>query len=312
MKNSKEWKFRIVLGCLALGALCILPVSAQDVPDIGPHPPQPLKTIESHIGNVIGHAGAAKMDYRRYCAGCHGDLGDGNGENAPWLDPKPRDFTIATFKCRSTPTGTLPTDQDLYDTVNRGIDNSNMPIWNTFTEQQRADLVAYIKTFSARWEKEKSGEPIKIPAEPPVTMESISHGKFLFTKMECWKCHGPDGKGDGPSAATLTDSKDQPIRPYNFATGGDDSRFKCGSTNRDLYRIFMTGLDGTPMPSFADNIQPNDAWDLVHFLRTLQVNRRSKENDILKAAGGKIPPYVEKAAQQPAAQPSSGAAGGGK
>ena len=32
----------------------------------------------------------------------------------------------------------------------------------------------------------------------------------------------------------------------------------------------MTGLDGTPMPSFADNIQPADAWDLVHFLRTLQ------------------------------------------
>jgi hypothetical protein len=30
---------------------------------------------------------------------------------------------------------------------------------------------------------------------------------------------------------------------------------------RDLYRIFMTGLDGTPMPSFADVIQPNDAWD---------------------------------------------------
>jgi cell division septation protein DedD len=32
----------------------------------------------------------------------------------------------------------------------------------------------------------------------------------------------------------------------------------------------MTGLDGTPMPSFADNIKPEDAWDLVHFLRTLQ------------------------------------------
>src|SRR6202041_3783591 len=55
--------------------------------------------------------------------------------------------------------------------------------------------------------------------------------------------------------------------PYIFATG---SRFKCGETNQDLYRIFMTGVDGTPMPSFADVIQPNDAWDLVHFLRTLQ------------------------------------------
>ena len=211
-----------------------------------------------------------------------------------WLDPKPRDFTIATFKCRSTLTGTLPTDEDLFNTIARGLTNSNMPIWNTFTKQQRADLVAYIKIFSPRWQTEKAGTPITIPPEPAVTIESISHGKALFTKLECWKCHGPHGEGDGPSAATLTDSKDNPIRPYNFALGKNDSRFKCGSTNRDIYTIFMTGLDGTPMPSFADVIQPNDAWDLVHFLRTLQVNRHSKENEVLSAAHGAIPPYVDK------------------
>jgi mono/diheme cytochrome c family protein len=283
---------------------------AQDVPDVGPHPPIPRPKMESHIGHITGHSDSGRVayDYRRYCAGCHGELGDGNGENAVWLDPKPRDFTIATFKCRSTPTGTLPTDEDLFNTIARGLTNSNMPIWNTFTKEQRADLVAYIKTFSPRWQKEKAGDPIKIPAEPPVTIESIAHGKALFTKLECWKCHGPQGKGDGPSAATLTDSKDQPIRPYNFAAGGNDSRFKCGSTNADVYRIFMTGLDGTPMPSFADTIQPNDAWDLVHFLRTLQVHRHSKENEVLKAAGGKIPDYQEKAAPS---QSPTGAAGGG-
>jgi len=48
------------------------------------------------------------------------------------------------------------------------------------------------------------------------------------------------------------------------------------------------------MPSFADVIQPNDAWDLVHFLRTLQVNRKGKENEVLSAAHGAIPPYVDK------------------
>jgi mono/diheme cytochrome c family protein len=290
------------------------PAWAQDAPpDVGPHPAGPAKHMESHIGNVVGTSAAAKSDYRRYCAGCHGDLGDGNGENAQWLDPKPRDFTIATFKCRSTPTGTLPTDQDLYNTIGRGLTNSNMPIWNTFSNQQRADLVAYIKTFSPRWEKEKAGDPIKIPAEPPVTIDSIAHGKALFTKLECWKCHGPEGKGDGPSAATLTDSKDQPIRPYNFAAGKDDSRFKCGSENADIFRIFMTGVDGTPMPSFADTIQPNDAWDLVHFLRTLQPYRHSKENEVLKAAGGKIPPYVEKQENKetPASQPENKAPGAG-
>jgi mono/diheme cytochrome c family protein len=284
---------------------------AQEAPDVGPHPPTPRPHMESHIGNLTGHSEDAALDYRRYCAGCHGELGDGQGENTPWLDPKPRDFTMAIFKCRSTLTGTLPIDEDLFNTIGRGLTNTNMPIWNTFTRQQRADLVAYIKTFSPRWQKEKPGEPIKIPAEPPVTIESISHGKALFTKLECWKCHGTEGKGDGPSAATLTDSKDNPIRPYDFAAGKDDSRFKCGSTNADIYKIFITGVDGTPMPSFADVIQPNDAWDLVHFLRTLQVNRHSKENDVLRTAGGRIPTYVEKQAEAPASQLENKAAGGG-
>ena len=57
--------------------------------------------------------------------------------------------------------------------------------------------------------------------------------------------------------------------PYDFTTG---ERFKCGQSNQDLYRIFMTGLDGTPMPSFADDLKPDQAWNLVHFLRTLQVS----------------------------------------
>ena len=121
---------------------------------------------------------------------------------------------------------------------------------------------------------DKAGEPIQIPPEPKLTVESIKRGKEVFQKMECWKCHGQEGRGDGPSAATLTDSFDQPIRPYDFAQG---TRFKCGTTNQDLYKIFMTGLDGTPMPSFASVIKPEEAWDLVHYLRTLQVSHASPE-----------------------------------
>jgi mono/diheme cytochrome c family protein len=312
MKNLKPVHFfsAILSFILAAGFSVVI---AQDAPDVGPHPPVPPPHMESHIGDLVGNSDSynARNDYRRYCVGCHGEGGDGQGENTPWLDPKPRVFALATFKCRSTPTGTLPLDSDLYNSIGRGFTNSNMPIWNALSKQDRADLVALIKTFSPRWQKEKPGDPIKIPAEPPVTIQSISHGKALFTKLECWKCHGPQGKGDGPSAATLTDSQDNPIRPYNFAAGRDDSRFKCGSTNEDIYKIFMTGLDGTPMPSFADTIQPADAWDLVHFLRTLQIHRHSKENDALKAAGGVIPPYVEKTEATPG-QSENRAAGGGK
>jgi hypothetical protein len=95
--------------------------------------------MESHVGNITGHAKAAEADYRRYCVGCHGQLGDGNGENAPYMQPpmyqQPRDFQLGVFKCRSTPTGTLPTDQDLFDAITRGFDRSNMPQWNTLSKQ---------------------------------------------------------------------------------------------------------------------------------------------------------------------------------
>ncbi|HTP69014.1 MAG TPA: cytochrome c [Dongiaceae bacterium] len=268
MQNNVHSKF-----CLNIAIALLLPlgIAAQqaDQPAAKPNP-----HMESHIGDLTGHSEAGARLYYRYCWGCHGARGNGDGENAPYVTPQPRNFTQATFKCRSTPTGTLPLDSDLYNSLVRGFNFTNMPSWIALTAQERADLVAFIKTFSARWVTEKPGTPIPIPAEPKLTVESIKHGGELFQKLECWKCHGQEGRGDGPSAPTLTDSNDQPIRPYNFTT---DNRSKCGRTNQDLYRIFMTGLDGTPMPSFADVVKPEDAWDLVHYLRTLQYNNPSPE-----------------------------------
>jgi mono/diheme cytochrome c family protein len=247
---------------LALLALSVVPALAWS------------QQAETHVGKWTGHADTGKQLYFRYCWGCHGVHGNGAGENAPYLNIQPRNFVAAKFKCRSTPSGTLPTDEDLAAAIDRGLVNSNMPSWSALTGQQRADLVAFIKTFSPRWKEEMAGDPIQIPAEPAVNLAGIQHGKEIFTQLECAKCHGEEGRGDGPAAATLTDSNRQPIRPYDFESG---SRFKCGTTNTDMYKIFMTGLDGTPMPSFADQLKPNEAWDLVHYLRTLQVNHTSPE-----------------------------------
>lgn len=224
---------------------------------------------EARIGKLLGNPKRGKELYRRYCEGCHGVLGNGEGENAIHLDPRPRDFTRGIFKCRSTPSGALPLDTDLFDTIGRGLHASGMPSWFPLTRQERVDLLAYVKFLCPRFREEKAPPALSIPAETPTTAESIARGQKLYKKMECWKCHGRQGHGDGPSASTLTDSKERPIVPYDF-TGGE--RFKSGQTNEDLFRIFMTGPDGTPMPSFADDLKPDQAWDLVHFLRTLQVN----------------------------------------
>ena len=162
-----------------------------------------------------------------------------------------------------------------------GLDSSNMHSWNPLSAQQRDDLVAYVKHFSARWVSEKPGTPIEIPPKPEVTAERIKAGQAVFQKVECWKCHGETGRGNGPSAATLTDDQNRPIQPFNFH---DNNRFKCGTSDEDLYRIFMTGLDGTPMPSWSDNIKPDEAWDLVFYLRTLQP-MKSKEKEIARQIG---------------------------
>ena len=265
----------------AVAALVFVSLSSAQVTTVQEHDWLNSPAATSHVGKFSGDAKAATMDYRRYCVGCHGELGDGNGENAQWLTPKPRDFQLATFKCRSTPTGTLPTDEDLYDTIGRGLDRSNMPSWNPLSGQQRANMVAWIKHYSPRWQNEKPGTPIQIPPEPAITADRVQAGREIFEKVQCWKCHGVEGMANGPSASTLTDDLGRPISPYNFTDG---ARPICGSSDRDIYRIFMTGLDGTPMPSFSDNIKPDEAWDLVFYLRSLQPRNEynAKEKEIAK------------------------------
>jgi mono/diheme cytochrome c family protein len=247
----------------------------------------------SHIGNLNGNAEVGKQLYRRFCIGCHGDRGDGMGENANYVagpyigvqyaSPLPRNFVLGLFKCRSTPTGTLPLDSDLFDTIGRGIYTTYMPSWRPLTPEARADLVAYVKTFSSRFKDEKPGEPIKMTPETPDTPDSVARGKELYQKtLKCFECHGNEGRGDGPSASTLRDNLGNPIKPFDFTEG---TRFKCGSTDEDLFRIFMTGLDGTPMPSWADYMDGNQAWDLVHYIRSLMVNYHPEKTHAKAQAG---------------------------
>ncbi|HEY1678553.1 MAG TPA: c-type cytochrome [Candidatus Sulfotelmatobacter sp.] len=236
---------------------------------------------ESHIGKLAGNAGHGKALYVRYCVFCHGPNGDGQGESAPYLNPKPRDFTKAVFKCRSTPSGSLPLDSDLYDTITRGVHASGMPSWKPLLRQERADLVAYIKTFSSAFGEEKPGEPAQIPPEPANSAESVKRGRELFQSMNCWQCHGKDGRGHGPSAPTLADNKGNPIAPFDFTSG---KTFKCGETNRDMFRDLVTGLDGTPMPSFAGAMTAEQRWDVIHYIRTFSDPKAHAE--IKTDAGG--------------------------
>ncbi|HSD18715.1 MAG TPA: c-type cytochrome [Anaeromyxobacter sp.] len=211
-------------------------------------------------------AARGKKAFDRYCISCHGVAGDGRGPTADWIDPRPRILTSGVFKFRSTPSGTLPTDSDLLKTITNGLHLTFMPRWAPITALERADLVQYVKSLSPRFVDEPQGQSIAIPPAPSFTPELVRKGKDVWDKVQCAACHGDTGKGDGASAATLRDDWGFAIRPHDFTSGP----LKVGDRPEDLYNAFMTGLNGTPMPSYAESISPEDAWALVSYVRSLR------------------------------------------
>jgi len=244
-----------------------------------------------------GEAVEGHVVYERYCVSCHGERGDGQGEAAPYEDPKPRDYRPAIFKCRSTPSGTLPLQSDLERTLENGLYGTHMPSWYPIGHRARQDAIAYIQTFSKRWAEEKPGNPVSISREPESSPDSVRRGRQVYEQTGCANCHGDDGRGDGPSAkAGMTDTWGHAIVAADLTT----AHFKCGSTSVDLYRSFVTGIDGTPMPSFAETLDPAQIWDLVHYVLDLG---RARDVDGWLAALSKMTKAPPAEAPAPPAQP---------
>ena len=225
-----------------------------------PNPPRPLDESRASRGKAI---------FERFCISCHGERGDGRGYSAQWLDPRPRDFTRAIFKCRSTPSGTLPLDDDLLRTLREGLYHTNMPSWAVLGDRNLRDVAEYLKTFSPRWKEEGPGDAIAYAPESPDDSDSRKKGQSVWNALACFNCHGQAGKGDGPSVPTLFDDWGNHLVPFDFTSS---PHRKCGNGDKDLYRTFLTGLNGTPMPSYADTLSPEEAWHLVHFLNSLRVD----------------------------------------
>jgi len=135
--------------------------------------------------------------YQKKCALCHGEKGDGKGPAADLLVPKPRDFTTGIYKIRTTATK-VPTDQDLFKIITDGMPGTSMPPWAVLPEKERWNLVAYLKTFAPEKFKE-APKKLELPKDVASSPESLKRGKEMFEAIECNKCHGADGRADGPS-----------------------------------------------------------------------------------------------------------------
>ena len=137
----------------------------------------------------------------------HGSAGKGDGYGAPFLVPPPRDFTSGQFKFRTTASGLLPTDEDLFRTISRGADGTGMPPWQfLLSDNERWALVDYVKSYDARFAAASARlKPMPLPAAPG-TSRSAGRGREVYAKMQCAKCHGEDGRGVGPSSPSMLDA----------------------------------------------------------------------------------------------------------
>lgn len=217
-----------------------------------------------------------KEIYELSCIMCHGVKGKGDGPAAFFVSrtygPRPRVFTDGVFKFRSTPTGELPTDEDLFRTVSNGVPGF-MPPFGGMETADRWQVIYYVKSFFPGFE-DANPEPIEIVDNPiPTSAASVQKGYEIFRKLKCADCHGGGGEGDGPSAPDLKDD-------WGFLLPSADltrpSSFKNGNRPEDIYRTLVTGLDGSGMPSYAAVLEgkEEDLWNLVNYISSLSRERR--------------------------------------
>jgi mono/diheme cytochrome c family protein len=100
---------------------------------------------------AAGDAAKGKVLYETNCATCHGPGGKGDGPVGAALQPPPRDFTVGDFKLDADKDGKPGSDADLMLVIQNGAaaygGSAMMAPWGHLSEQDRADLVAYVRSL---------------------------------------------------------------------------------------------------------------------------------------------------------------------
>jgi len=265
---------RIIFICLAVGLSAGVPppATAQDAYDA-----RRLEASKKQYPANEDNVAAGREVYAKRCSFCHGDEGQGDGGAAPYLDPRPRDFTMGLFKFRSTLSGELPTDEDLFRIISRGVTGTAMPAWGeppfALSERERWQVVHFLKQLATEDFADPDFDPyeqrVEIPPPPASTPERVLAGKDLFSnekKGGCVKCHGNAGRGDGKEAGTQQDDWGDPILPADLTKSWN---YKNGASLLEIFRTLSTGMTGTPMPGYAETLSEDERWDLAYYVQSL-------------------------------------------
>lgn len=248
----------LIVSLLAIVVAATLRIAAGAQPPPAAQP-RSLETAAAAAAN-------GKAIYEQRCVECHGPAGRGDGPAATLLIPHPRDFSLGRYKIRSTESGSVPTDEDLIRSVQQGLYGTAMSGWGAIlSDAEITDVVAYVKSLSPRFATD-APEVVVPGAQVPSSPESIARGLQVYDALRCASCHGSDGRGKGAIATEFKDDWNQPLTAANLT---EPWSFRGGSTARDVFFRFRTGMSGTPMPSFKGAATDNEMWDLANYVVSL-------------------------------------------
>jgi mono/diheme cytochrome c family protein len=109
---------------------------------------------------------------------------------------------------------------------------------------------------STSWTIPAAGLEEKSPLAP--TAEVLKKGKALFGS-NCRRCHGPEGKGDGPDGNSETPPADLTL----------SSRAAANPEGVVFYKVW-NGRTKPAMPAFKSQLTKNDVWTIVEYVKTLR------------------------------------------
>ncbi len=224
--------------------------------------------LQDELKQVVGQekllvaSGSASNDsgrglFRKHCATCHGETGNGRGPNAAISNPYPRDFRMGKFKFKSTARGAKPLRDNIANTIRKGVPGTTMVRIPELTDADVAALVDYVIYLSWRGEVErellKEAAEIEFEAEDPEVLKNLfAPGSPHFEEQqvplvhetivrigETWLSAGDQVK-EIPSAGEIpTNATPEELR--SAATAHSDSPLKASiERGKELFESEIT------------------------------------------------------------------------
>lgn len=228
-------RYLVPLVFLLLLSACSFSLAEDITPPPGSNLPAEMPTQAPPSGPLYPQVPPSPADgapiYAEKCAPCHGETGLGDGAQASQLPNPPAALGDASVARQANPA-------DWYLAVTQGNLERFMPPFNSLSDSQRWDVVAYALSLSA-------------------SPQTLAEGEALYQE-NCVACHGETGTGDGIEADSLE------VQPPDLT---DQERMATRS-DADLFQVISAGV-APAMPAYANQLTEAQHWALATYLRSL-------------------------------------------